>query len=713
MNLGALTRLIESADFVEFREIALRYLVVRGYREVELADGRNDGGNDFWVRMQGSNRTPVAVAATVQRSDWQSKMKADARRAKEALGLATVIYLSSHERASVDVAKVIDELWADHQTTLRSVDARQMASAFYEAGEANQVLLALHITEQDRRPEAIGRSTLKEDAACAFALFGEATERFRQSVIEQTILSYLVDHETAARDIVETEVLTVLQLIEDQKSLITSAVDRMLQKQRLQSSSTGLVATNSVLEDFRMLRVLRERQWRTLEREITHYLGELGLLGAELERISQSVLASAGALFMLSASATANAVGTGTDPAPIRNQLKARLKYLTNELMNTRLPEELIMPAVRRLAELVSNSEIGSVLMAGELFVSLVSISTNQLERAFGVDGGAEIHLDASVAIPMLLGLLYQGVTSRYSAAAVRVYKLAETRDIPLRLPSQYLEESAGHLVEAVEWYAPLLGTDPDLCYSQNAYVAHFSQLVARGSISGDFGRYAQSLGYVRRNGAPERRVRAVAVELGTRFSRYGIRPSDLPSAPEEVRREAEEAVSFTVNELGITRRGRLLEHDAAVIAQLMEAENSGELVRIFCTWDKLHLRLTTAEGRARWQPLDPVMLGDLLVLTQGDARQPLLTTVDLAIELDEEEGKRGAAVLDGLVRIEKENMHDAQLMGLVADFKNAYLQNLRDTTEPEDLAEAWTAWKEGNRDLLGQSRLPLVDEML
>jgi hypothetical protein len=204
--------------------------------------------------------------------------------------------------------------------------------------------------------------------------------------------------------------------------------------------------------------------------------------------------------------------------------------------------------------------------------------------------------------------------------------------------------------------------------------------------------------------------VRAVAVELGARFARYGIKTSDLPPAPELVRREAEEAVSFTVNELGIERRGRLLEHDAAVIAQFMEAETAGELVRIFCTWDKLHLRLTTPEGRARWQPLDPVMLGDLLVLTRAGSNEPLLTTAALAIELDEEEGRRGAAVLDGLVHIERESMHDADLIALATSFKDAYLRSLRDGNEPEDFAEAWTAWKEGNRDLLGQPKLPLAE---
>ncbi len=133
--------------------------------------------------------------------------------------------------------------------------------------------------------------------------------------------------------------------------------------------------------------------------------------------------------------------------------------------------------------------------------------------------------------------------------------------------------------------------------------------------------------------------------------------------------------------------------------------------MRIFCTWDKLHLQLHTESGRAQWQPLDPPMLGDVLILTRPGEGEHLMTTVDLAMELDQEEGQRGAAVLDTLVRIEQGKLHDAELVRMVHDFRDAYMQALRDNAEPEDTAEAWSAWKSGNRDLLRQPELPLAAE--
>jgi hypothetical protein len=202
--------------------------------------------------------------------------------------------------------------------------------------------------------------------------------------------------------------------------------------------------------------------------------------------------------------------------------------------------------------------------------------------------------------------------------------------------------------------------------------------------------------------------VQAVAAELAAVLAHYGIKVSELPPAHEDVLREAEESVSFTMKDLGIRREGRLVKHDAGVIAQFMEADRGSDVVRMFCTWDKLHLRLHNREGRARWQPLDPAMLGDVLILTRPDDCGELMTTVDIAMELDEEEGQRGAAVWDGLIRLEKENLHDAELLRLAREFKDAYLQKMRDGETPEDLGDAWLAWKSGDRELIGQPELPL-----
>ncbi|MDQ2760191.1 MAG: restriction endonuclease [Actinomycetota bacterium] len=186
MDLEPLSRLIEGADFLSFREIALQYLSLKGYRDVELKDGWNDGGSDFAVGVLSSNPLSLGIQITVQRANWESKAKADARRVKAELGIEDVVFVTSRRIAQAVFSDVAEELWVDG-IRIRSVDSQAIASFFFAEGTTGIVLRALGIRTDARRPEAVGRPELSEDAAYAFAFFGNATTKFRRSVIEQTV----------------------------------------------------------------------------------------------------------------------------------------------------------------------------------------------------------------------------------------------------------------------------------------------------------------------------------------------------------------------------------------------------------------------------------------------------------------------------------------------------------------------------------------------
>lgn len=561
----------------------------------------------------------------------------------------------------------------------------------------------------EQRPVAVQRPDLKEDAAYAFAFFGDASEKFRQSVVEQTIVSYLIHDKSASeRTKVEAAVVDVLQLDIDQVGLVKAAIDRMMQEQRLRLCHGSLTLDGSIADEFGVMRALREKQWKELLVSVDSHLAGIGLSGRGLESASNAVMERAGALFMFAATSASARIGVGRDPAPIRQKVRRRLKEISAELAASGMPDSKLDTTLTTLARIVSDSDIGQVLMAGELFVSLAGMQTNHFERAFGVIGGSEIYLDASVAIPTIAALLYQPADHRFSEAAVRVYRLAERREIPMVIPSVYLEEAASHLLEAVDRYRPLLGSDDDLRYLTNAFVAHYSDLVARKVLDGGFLRYAENLGYVQRTATLQRQREEVAGEMRRLFAQYGIRVVKFDPAAPEIQAYAEEAIAFTARELGKVRFRRLLENDAGVIAHFMEVEPIGDVVRIFCTWDKLHLQLETDAGRAHWQPLDPPMLGDLLVLTRPEEGDGLMTTVDVALELDEEDGRQGAAILDTLVRIESGNVYDGELLAMIKEFKEAYLQALRENATVDDMSAAWTAWKGGDRELIRQPQLPL-----
>lgn len=81
--------------------------------------------------------------------------------------------------------------------------------------------------------------------------------------------------------------------------------------------------------------------------------------------------------------------------------------------------------------------------------------------------------LDASVAMPLLAGLLYEPVQQRYSLAARHMYDQLASHGVEVMIPSDYVEEMAAHLLDA--WsYRDLVEDEPDLRASKNAFVSHF-----------------------------------------------------------------------------------------------------------------------------------------------------------------------------------------------------------------------------------------------
>lgn len=701
MHLEPLIRLVESADFLAFREICLEYLSQKGYSQVELKDGWKDGGSDFAVGVLGKNRAPLGIQVTVQRQDWKGKLKLDSRRAKSELGLTHMLYMSSRRLPQLEFDEVADELWEQDEITARPVDSQAIASFFFAAKTSDFILRSLGIPLDVRRPAPVPRPNLREDAAYAFAFFGGPSNKFRQAVVQQAVLSELTRTAQGVEkaDVVD-RVVYGLQLGDDQRKLVTAAIDRLTQDRRVEQRPQGLRVPDEVSHDFRTMRVLREKQWRDLGSRVEDYLADAGLLGSAFEAAHTAVMEAAGALFIAEAASAGATLGMSEDTGPLRAGWRRRLKGVSAALSAAGLSETLDRD-LAALCQIVSNSGIGRSLMAGELFRSLVSMRSDEFQKALGVRGEVEIYLDASVVIPMLAALLYEPASQRFSQAAVGVYDLSRGRQISLYLPTVYLEEAASHLVEAYDRYAPLIGRDTDLRFSTNAFVAHYADLRHRDRTRIDFSRYAASLGYDRRNGEFRQRRDRVMGKMRPLLRQYGIEVIRLDKAGTQARTEAQRAVTFTANELNLVRTGRLLDHDAATIAHFVETDADSDRGRLFCTWDRLHLRLRSEEGKTRWQALDPAMLGDVLVLSRGVGEdEELRATTNVAMELTEEEGERGASVLDGLVRIEREAFHDAELMRVAVEFKESYLRALKADSKPDDLSTAWATWKGGDESL-------------
>ena len=256
-----------------------------GYHEVESKDGRNDGGSDFAVRTLGGNPLPMAIASTVQQSGWKGKVASDCRRAKEALGLTDVVYISSHRRPAVEFNPIAEELWDQDEIRVRSVYCQRLAERLPEEKQAQVVPEAVGISLDEHRPDAVQRPDLSEDAAYAFALFGEASEEV--SPLGRRADGAELSHRcgqpmryTPGRRSRRSR-RAATRRGSDSASHLCDRPDAPA-AHAWDSTDGHFTVQESVVESFKVIRALREKQWKELLEKVDGCLAEAGLVGARL-----------------------------------------------------------------------------------------------------------------------------------------------------------------------------------------------------------------------------------------------------------------------------------------------------------------------------------------------------------------------------------------------------------------------------------------------
>lgn len=487
MRLDSLVRLIESSDFMAFRELAIVCLKMKGYSETNLTDGWKDGGTDVRVHTIPPNPTRMAIAISVQR-DWKSKLKSDANKVRSNLGLDDMTYVTSRRIPEAEFHTESNEIWKRDSIRVTKMDSQAIASTFFTQGKSTTVLTVLGIDLESISTIPI-QFRPRDDAIYSYVFFGQDPTRFREEAIDSCLVSIAAREDNIERSRLEQQAAQALGFQENQMGMISAAVDRMFQDGRLTGPNRSISASSVLRDATKAMYVLRYREWTELRKNIEGFLNTRTKRPVK-ENEMESVISDVGALLLESANNTLASLRGSADTHKITENIKKRLKHL-----NVTLDTIGISDGANRdqtlvgIAEIASHSPVGKHLLAGELFVTLSATGIPQLIQALGGRSQLEVLLDASVAIPMLCGLLYRRVENRYSISAMHAYDQIMIHDLSLVLPKDYLEETAAHLLQAARDYVDIVDLDPDLASSENSYVAHFVSMKNEG-VSLEFQAY-------------------------------------------------------------------------------------------------------------------------------------------------------------------------------------------------------------------------------
>lgn len=695
MKLESLSRLIASADYQAFREIARICLAARGLSP-SLTDGPNDGGGDFALYLSSNaiEPAPIAVQVSVEK-DWRSKLRKDAQKIKTKLKVTDLLYISSRRLPDAEFIGISDELRKNHGIRAQKMDSQSIASLTLDRGLIPQVLQAMGISLPPPSSKPFRRPDLRKDVAYAFAFFGTDAQSFRVCALERAVLATISQRgDEVLRSNVVEEVAITLGLALNQRRQIDSVIDRMLQEGRLRAKNGSLRLDPKEANTWRGVSALQQKSQEDLRAELDRVL--LRHLSAETsrKRAADLLLEDLGALLFATAAAASSSLEQRHDRSYHQGPVQQRLRHLQETLDLIGIPETERDATLNELSQLATASDFGKTLLAGEMFLHLLNMRTPHLLAALGSRSRMEVIVDTSVAMPLLCVLLFESIQHDFFLAAKHVYDQLIAHEIPVTLPRQYLEETAAHLIEAYR-YRDIVGTDSDLRASTNAFVAHYAIMYGAKPDVASFVKYLQAFGL---NEAQAKSDFYMARDILMRrleehFRRYNIRCGVFqPGRPSL--KLAEEHLAYAQRMHPEIRRARTtLDHDAEVVGWLYDHEVEHDVINVLCTWDNLHSYLR--QDSVNWDVLDPAVFGDVLSLAAPEAEDlRLVSPVVVAMTFSNAHAQRGAEVWDFLIRTERDKLTDAALREQAQAFKADWLSRASQDPRSQNIQRAWEEWK-------------------
>ena len=700
MKLDSLVRLIASSDFMAFREMAIRFLVLRGYVDPSLTDGWSDGGTDVRIFHKPPNPAKIAIQITVER-DWSKKLRDDSQKIKDRLDIDTLIFISSRRIPETDFHEESQQIWLDYNVHVSKMDSQAIASTFFNAGETAFVLNSLGIDTS--RESSHSQYSPKDDLAASFLFFSEETLDLRKEIVRSAIFSSLLQEPNGiSRDQLRSKTLAILNLTIAEGHRVDSSIDRLLQSGQIIQTETLIKLKDNLREAGLSNLVIRDQEVDGLKAKLTELILKPNPRRRLEDDFLEKILEHSGALIAAVSSninselshqwGTANAIGRS-----INKRLRAihalldSINFPTGEMRNGFLYD---------LTTIVSSTLIGKQFLVSELLTVLNQLDSQDLVRAFGAKQGVEILLDASVAIPILSGLLYKANADRFGFPTMKLYETFQDSNINLILPLDYAQEAATHLVWAYRDYRNII-SEGELIGSDNAYVAHYVALT-KEFASLHFLDYVSGLGFPK--GFADRNLYddatfyscrdAIMPKIQRHFELYNISVRPLGTPSRTAMQEAETAVSYAMHDLQIHRPSVVLKHDTRTIAYLTDTERKPEYATLLCTWDSLHFKVRS-ELDTYWGAMTPSSIIDLFSFCVGGTIQsPLQTPLFWVKSFSDELITKAANVWDTLVSHERENIHDGDILRKAREFKEHYMTLSLEGPSRSKIIQEWNKWK-------------------
>lgn len=567
MYFSGLRRAIQDVEEKKFYDIALLFLKSEGYKELSIIDGAGDGGRDV-----SCSRTDLRIQLSV-RKDWETKINSEADITRAA-GKRHLIYVTNRSIRDVELAAFRKDKYRQKgEVDLSVFDLSRVSTSLSAPGVIKAAYEILGYLVQGKIT-----ATPKEIALSNLLLFSSEAKDLRQDVIESNIRAFIYKNPLSKKDGILSAITALLPGIDIEHDA-KSALSRLISKGEIVSAG-GFFELSAQAKS--TMEAAEEDYVQSISHDVTSISEKYSISISDtrqLIEIALEISAREGALN-----------GDGIQEATLAD-------FISNHNL------------VRRknaLYEDLSKLSVARVSQYGKTLDHVFSTNTFDIYRALGRTTEVRMLLDSSVAMPLMFGLCFGSVKSRFSIGAAALHQLCESHKISIVVPRCYVNEIVFHGKEALEFLETYTALDEAnksvLKSSSNSYLSHYSHLRERGELGNGYSLKDFLAHFGLSGEAPARRVEN---KIESILEDFGIQIISAGRWDPDIRQEIADGKPASPPVI--------IDHDASVCTFLKNSVDEGF---IFATWDRVMANVV--EGKSRILASSPSKIADFLSMANS-----------------------------------------------------------------------------------------------
>lgn len=601
MYFSGLRRAIQDIEEKKFYDIALLFLQGEGYKDISIIDGTGDGGRDV-----SCSRSDLRIQLSV-RKDWEKKINSEATATRSA-NKRHLIYITNRLIRDVELAAFRSERYNQKgEVDLSVYDLNRIATRLSASGMMKAAYEKLGYLVQGKVS-----ANPKEIAISDLLLFSNEARDLRQDIIESNLRAYIFKNPSKTADAVVGAVSLQLPGIDSEHDTKKS-LSRLISK-------GDVISNNNIIS-------LSSAANKTMAAAEEDYLQAIG---HDISSISKK--------YSISDEESRQIIEVSLEIAAREGTLDGDGQY--EVILADFISNHNLVRKKEQLYDDLSKLSIARVKQYGKTLDHIFSTNTFDIYRSLGRTTNIGMLLDSSVAMPLMFGLCFGSVKSRYSVGAAALYQMCRDHGIRIVIPRCYVNEMIFHGKEAIEYAGTYNALNDEnrmiLKSSSNSYLSHYSHLRDKGELKESY----TLIDFLAHFGlTANTATRKIENAIESILDDFGIEIISAGRWEPEIRQEISDGKPLSPP--------ILVDHDASVSTFLKNSTDEGY---IFATWDKVMIGIV--EGRSRIFADTPANVADFLSMANGSEVEATQSFSLLGSLLYCDE-KKAAALAEKLEKIE------------------------------------------------------------